>query len=66
MFFDQLQEASKPLIAENAVQPILASVRDQLLQIGEHSDDLCILEAQRKMKADAREAKAAKMLAKGN
>ena len=62
---ESLQEASKPLIAEEAVQAIGASVRDQLLQIGEHSDDLCILEQQRQLKAEAREAKAARMLAKG-
>ena len=43
-----------------------ATVRDQLLEIGEHNDDVCILEQQRKLKADAREAKAARMLAKGD
>ena len=42
------------------------TLRQQLLEIGEHTDDVMILEQQRKIKADAREAKAARMAAKGD
>ena len=61
----QESKSSKPLVPVDAIENT-ALLREQLKTMGEFSADLDVLEAQREIKARAREEKAARQLAKGS
>ena len=66
-WFHQEAPKSKPLLPDGAVPTMAMGAYVQAALMDEDlNPDLQILEQQRRLKADAREAKAARQLAKGN
>ena len=62
----ELESKSKPLLAPSAVATTpTTGLREQLADLEASTGDLDILEEQRRIKAEARELKAARQLAKG-